>query len=134
MTGCERVELPDVGGEPDTGPVDPPATAVVDVDGDGVVAGVDCDDTRAAIRPGARDVPGNKIDEDCAGGDARASQVGGRLSFDFTAFPNGTTRVDRLSSASSRPAGAPSCAARAAARSARRSARPTATARSTCAS
>ena len=33
---------------------------------------------------------------DCARGDARASQVGGRLSFDFTAFPNGTTRVDRL--------------------------------------
>ena len=80
----------------DADPVTPPAIAVVDVDGDGVVAGVDCDDTRAAIRPGARDVPGNKIDEDCAGGDARASQVGGRLSFDFTAFPNGTTRVDRL--------------------------------------
>lgn len=96
VTGCERVELPQPGGETDTGPVDPPAIAVTDVDGDGVVAGVDCDDTRAAIRPGARDVPGNKIDEDCAGGDARASQVGGRLSFDFTAFPNGTTRVDRL--------------------------------------
>jgi Ca2+-binding RTX toxin-like protein len=97
VTGCERVELPDAGA-PGTGPVDPgpPAIAVIDEDGDGVVAGVDCDDTRAAIRPGARDVPGNKIDEDCAGGDARASQVGGRLSFDFTAFPNGTTRVDRL--------------------------------------
>ncbi len=98
VTGCERVELPDVAGEPagPADPVTPPAIAVVDFDRDGVVAGVDCDDTRAAIRPGARDVPGNKIDEDCAGGDARASQVGGRLSFDFTAFPNGTTRVDRL--------------------------------------
>lgn len=97
VTGCERVELPDVAGEPDTLPADPVTPpAVVDVDRDGVVAGVDCDDTRAAIRPGARDVPGNKIDEDCTGGDARASQVGGRLSFDFTAFPNGTTRVDRL--------------------------------------
>ena len=64
VTGCEQVELPQPdGGETDAGPVDPPATAVVDVDGDGVVAGVDCDDTRAAIRPGARDVPGNKIDE-----------------------------------------------------------------------
>ena len=98
VTGCERVELPDVAGEPagPADPVTPPAIAVVDFDRDGVVAGVDCDDTRAAIRPGARDVPGNKIDEDCTGGDARASQVGGRLSFDFTAFPNGTTRVDRL--------------------------------------
>ena len=96
VTGCERVELPDVAGETGTGPVAPPAVAVVDADRDGVVAGVDCDDTRAAIRPGARDVPGNELDEDCAGGDARASQVGGRLSFDFTAFPNGTTRVDRL--------------------------------------
>jgi len=95
VTGCERVELPPLPGA-EADPAPPPAIAVVDFDRDGVVAGVDCDDTRAAIHPGARDVPGNKLDEDCAGGDARAAQVGGRLSFDFTAFPNGTTRVDRL--------------------------------------
>jgi Ca2+-binding RTX toxin-like protein len=103
VTGCEQIDLPAPagGGAPDTGPagpgaVTPPALAVVDGDRDGVVAGVDCDDTRAAIRPGAREVPGNGVDEDCAGGDARAPLVSGRLSFDFTAFPNGTTRADRL--------------------------------------
>ena len=100
VTGCETVELPARGGDTAPAPVAPaPAIAppaVLDADRDGVVAGVDCDDTRAAIRPGARDVPGNRIDEDCSGGDATLARVGGRLSFDFSAFSNGTTRVDRL--------------------------------------
>lgn len=43
-----------------------------DIDGDGYQKppGPDCDDSNAAIHPGARDVPGNRVDEDCAGGDA----------------------------------------------------------------
>ena len=98
VTGCEQVQLPTTPGQgtPAPAPAAPVTPAVVDLDRDGVVAGVDCDDTRAAIRPGARDVPGNRVDEDCAGGDARFRRVDGRLSFDFSAFPNGRTRVDRL--------------------------------------
>ncbi len=51
----------------------------VDFDGDGfaaVLGGGDCDDTESAVNPGAVDTPGNGVDEDCDGEDARpASEV-----------------------------------------------------------
>ena len=104
VTGCERVELPvvDPAGRA-RGTTDPSADAggaagggLVDDDRDGTVAGADCDDTNAAVRPGARDVPGNGVDEDCTGGDAKRALAGGRLSFEFLAFRNGTTKAVRL--------------------------------------
>jgi arylsulfatase A-like enzyme len=52
------------------------ARRATDHDGDGFSArfgGGDCDDTRADVYPGAEDVPGNGIDENCEGGDAKAS-------------------------------------------------------------
>jgi hypothetical protein len=42
----------------------------VDRDGDGTLAGADCDDGNPAIRPGASDPPGDRIDQDCSGADA----------------------------------------------------------------
>ena len=51
------------------------ARHLTDRDGDGFSArfgGGDCDDTRADVYPGAEDIPGDGIDQDCEGGDARA--------------------------------------------------------------
>lgn len=41
--------------------------AGVDADGDGFFAGQDCNDNNPNIRPGAREVQGNQIDENCDG-------------------------------------------------------------------
>jgi Putative metal-binding motif len=51
----------------------PPAPAPpVDRDADGSSPPADCWDTNATVRPGAREVPGNGVDDDCAGGDRPA--------------------------------------------------------------
>lgn len=42
----------------------------VDADGDGFTAGRDCNDRSASVNPGARDTPGNGVDENCNGSDA----------------------------------------------------------------
>ena len=51
---------------------------LIDRDGDGFspfLGGPDCDDSRASVNPGAREIPGNGIDEDCLGGDLPATAV-----------------------------------------------------------
>jgi hypothetical protein len=45
-------------------------TAIVDADGDASSTPADCDDGNPAVYPGATDVAGNGIDEDCSGADA----------------------------------------------------------------
>jgi hypothetical protein len=54
---------------PPVPPAAPPPAPVpcTDCDGDGYLATVDCNEANAAIHPGAVDVPGNKVDEDCNG-------------------------------------------------------------------
>jgi hypothetical protein len=66
-----RPEPPPPDGSPPPPPTDP------DRDGDGVPASRDCRDDNATVWPGAPEIPGNKIDDDCTGGDAPARIVAG---------------------------------------------------------
>jgi Putative metal-binding motif len=50
----------------------PPVPVPEDRDGDGVSPPADCWDLNAAVWPGSREVPGNGLDDDCAGGDQPA--------------------------------------------------------------
>ena len=55
-----------------------------DADSDGVRRPADCDDTNPGIRPGATDVPDDRIDQDCSGADATNLDIDG----DGTPRPN----------------------------------------------
>ena len=80
-------------------PAPPPAptpvpAAPVDADSDGVPAGADCWDQNATVHPGAKEIPGNGLDDDCTGGDAP-----GRLPATFRnkwTAAHGRVRVDAL--------------------------------------
>lgn len=67
----------------------------VDADLDGVSPPADCDDTNSAIRPGAPEVPGNGLDDDCAGGDAPA-QIGAVVTVRWEEVRGGGVRLLRL--------------------------------------
>ncbi len=71
------------------------AVAPRDRDGDGFNELVDCDDANPAIRPGAREVPGNTVDENCDGIVAKPPRVKAKPS--FSAQPGrATTRFKDL--------------------------------------
>jgi hypothetical protein len=47
----------------------PTPTPLVDQDGDGYPSTTDCSDVNNTVHPGAPEIPGNGIDDDCSGGD-----------------------------------------------------------------
>jgi arylsulfatase A-like enzyme len=52
--------------------------SLIDLDRDGspaVLGGADCNDLNGAIRPGAEEVPGNGVDEDCDGFDGEVAEA-----------------------------------------------------------
>jgi hypothetical protein len=70
-------------------PPPPPPPGAVDADRDGVSPPLDCDDANPGIRPGARDVPRNGVDEDCVGGDARLPLIKRRITAVTATYPSG---------------------------------------------
>jgi len=64
-------------------PIGPP-----DADGDGFTDGQDCDDANPAIRPGAIEVRGNSVDENCDGLKAPFLTINAGLRYSFDRFPN----------------------------------------------
>jgi hypothetical protein len=61
-------------------------TAPADADHDGVSPPLDCNDSNPAIRPGAPDKPGDKIDQDCNGKDAPFPVLGAATTFGYGFF------------------------------------------------
>jgi Putative metal-binding motif len=70
--------------------ITPPGTSGVDNDGDGISPPADCNDRNPAIRPGAHDIPGNKVDEDCNGKDARFPLLRATITSFFQTFATHT--------------------------------------------
>jgi hypothetical protein len=70
------------------------APTPTDADGDGVPASADCWDQNATVFPGAKEIAGNGIDDDCAGGDAPARLAAG-VRFKWTIIGR-RVRVDQM--------------------------------------
>jgi len=77
-----------------TTPGPPPPN--LDKDGDGVAVGLDCNDNDPNIRPGVKDKPGDKIDQDCSGKDARYPRLQRRIRFAYRTSPAGWTQFTLL--------------------------------------
>ena len=65
-----------------TPPPPPPPPDNLDADGDKVQRPADCDDTNATIFPGAVDIPGDGIDQDCLDGDASYPRLRRLVAYD----------------------------------------------------
>jgi hypothetical protein len=77
------------------GPAAPPPPNL-DADGDGVQTPTDCNDANAAIRPGARDKPGDGVDQDCNGRDARFRVIARSIAAFLLTYPSGYSRFTTL--------------------------------------
>ena len=80
---------------PGATPTPAPGTAPQDADRDGHPADAgDCDDTNSKIYPGAPEVPGDGLDQDCSGADA-AGKLSAVVAFNWTKHGS-SIKVDSL--------------------------------------
>jgi hypothetical protein len=75
-------------------PTPTPTPTPVDRDGDGFSPPADCDDTNSTVWPGAREIAGNGIDDDCSGGD-KPGKILAPVPYDWTGTKTGA-RLNRL--------------------------------------
>ena len=68
----------------------------VDNDRDGVAAGPDCNDNESAIKPGAVEIRGNKVDENCDGRAEPYPQGPATFTLTSSSVPGGRTRIKSL--------------------------------------
>jgi len=82
---------------PDPPPPPPPPPLDLDLDDDGVQTPLDCDDHNPLIKPGAVDVPGDGINQDCsADGDADFPQIGSKLRYSVLTYLTGYSQFGKL--------------------------------------
>jgi hypothetical protein len=80
-----------------TPPPPPPPPPDLDKDDDGVQTPLDCDDGNPLIKPGAFDVPGDGINQDCsADGDADYPLPGMKIKYSVLTYPAGYSQFAKL--------------------------------------
>lgn len=90
----EPTPVPTVTPEPTPGTQPAPPPGPVDADGDGHSPPADCWDQNATVHPGAKEIAGNEVDDDCDGVDAPGRLFAG-VKNKFVVSGN-RLRVDRL--------------------------------------
>ena len=85
------------GPEPTPTPVSSPGPLAgpADADADGVSRSLDCDDADATIRPGAIDVAGDGVDQDCSGTDASPPRIQSPVTYGWS-YNRRWSRANRL--------------------------------------